>query len=99
MFQPTAPGGIGASALTDSEGKFELKTFPPDLGAVPGTYSVTITKTEMPKQSANTGNADDPAPIFVVSVIPERYGISSKSDLTAEIPEEGTDTIAFDLKK
>src|SRR5579863_8429677 len=46
VFQPTAPDGIGASALTDGEGKFELQTFPPDFGAVPGKYVVCITKTE-----------------------------------------------------
>lgn len=100
VFQPTAPDGIGASALTDEKGNFVLRTFPPELGAVPGTYSVSIMKTEMPKQQAvGAGNADDPAPIHVVSVIPAKYSVPTESDLRAEIPEGGSDTLDFDLKK
>ncbi|MDB5338285.1 MAG: hypothetical protein JWN70_3904 [Planctomycetaceae bacterium] len=100
VFQPTAPDGIGASALTDGEGKFELRTFPPELGAVPGKYAVSIMKTEMPKRpSSSAGNVDDPEPIHVVSVIPQKYAIPTQSDLSAEIPESGTDTLDFELKK
>lgn len=99
VFQPAAPGGIGASALTDAQGKFELKTFPPDLGAVPGKYAVTVMKTEMPKRPAGSANVDDPDPVHVVSAIPEKYSNPALSDLTAEIPEAGTDKLAFDLQK
>ena len=97
VFQPTAPGGIGASALTDAEGRFELQTFPPEPGAVPGTYAVAVMKTEMPAAAA-TGSAGDPDPIHVVSVIPEKYAIPANSGLTAEVPDGGTDTLDFDLK-
>ena len=100
VFQPQDPHGVGASALTDSEGKFELQTFPPDFGAVPGLYSVTIMKTEIPQQkSLSPGNADDPGPVFAVSVIPERYSRTSNSGLKAEIPESGADSLDFDLEK
>jgi hypothetical protein len=98
VFQPTAPGGIGASALTDEKGKFELRTFPPELGAVPGTYSVSVMKTEMPKQSGSVERDDDPSPIHVISVIPDRYGTPTDSGLMANIPEQGTDGLAFHLK-
>lgn len=97
VFQPAAPDGIGASALTDGEGKFELKTFPPEAGVVPGSYAVSVMKTEMPKQQS--GSSDDPDPVHVISVIPEKYASPTESNLTAEIPVEGTDTLEFDLKK
>ncbi len=96
VFQPTAPGGIGASAVTDVQGKFELRTFPPDVGAVPGRYAVSVMKTAMP--SGGTGGADDPSPIQAISLIPEKYALPTMSDLSANIPEEGTEDLVFHLK-
>ncbi|MGH7202173.1 MAG: carboxypeptidase-like regulatory domain-containing protein, partial [Planctomycetaceae bacterium] len=40
----------GATAQTDAEGKFQLRTYEPGDGAVPGNYKVTIRKVEMPAQ-------------------------------------------------
>jgi hypothetical protein len=96
IFQPTAPGGIGASALTDDKGGFKLQTFPPKLGAVPGTYSVSIMKTEMPP--AGTAPADEGGPVLVVSAIPEKYAVPTESGLVAVIPESGTEDLVFHLK-
>lgn len=96
VFQPTAPGGIGASAVTDAQGKFELKTFPPEAGAVPGAYSVTVLKTAMP--SGGGGNNDESQPVLVVSVIPSKYSIPTESGLNAHIPEDGTEDLVFHLK-
>lgn len=96
VFQPTAPGGIGASGMTDAQGKFELKTFPPESGAVPGAYSVSILKTAMPSGANN--NNDDSQPVLVVSVIPNKYSIPTESGLNAQIPEAGTEDLVFHLK-
>lgn len=96
VFQPTAPGGIGASAVTDAQGHFVLQTFPPALGAVPGRYSVSVMKTEMP--TGGTGDPNDPSPIQAISLIPEKYSVPTMSDLTATIPEEGTEDLVFHLK-
>ena len=35
-----------ATGLTDEEGAFQLQTFAPDDGALPGDYKVTVIKTE-----------------------------------------------------
>ncbi|SFI63448.1 carboxypeptidase-like regulatory domain-containing protein [Planctomicrobium piriforme] len=94
VFQPTAPDGIGASALTDSDGKFELKTFPPESGAVPGSYSVVIMKTDAEDQPS-----EDAAPVMVKSLIPIKYSIAAKSGLVADIPPSGLENISFDLKE
>lgn len=99
VFQPNAPTGMGASAVTDDDGRFELRTFPPDLGAVPGRYTVSIMKTEILEPSDSTENEDDPPPIRAISLIPEKYGIPTESKLSAEIPDEGIDSLVFDLKK
>jgi hypothetical protein len=96
VFQPMAPGGIGASAVTDFQGKFELSTFPPKSGAVPGRYIVSVMKTAMPSEVP--GHADDPSPIHAVSLIPEKYAVPTMSELNANIPEDGTEDLVFHLK-
>lgn len=64
---------------------------------MPGKYVVAITKTDMPGVPVSEENAADPAPIQVISLIPEKYAVPALSDLTAEIPEEGTDNLVFHL--
>ncbi|HEY4259139.1 MAG TPA: hypothetical protein VGM98_03220 [Schlesneria sp.] len=96
VFQPTAPGGIGASAVTDIQGKFELKTFPPAAGIVPGQYAVSVMKTAMPSEVP--GHTDDPSPIQTISLIPEKYAVPTMSELSANIPEDGTEDLVFHLK-
>lgn len=96
VFQPIAPGGIGASAVTDLQGRFELSTFPPKTGAVPGRYTVSVMKTAMPSEVA--GHEDDPSPIQAISLIPEKYAVPTMSELSANIPEDGTEDLVFHLK-
>jgi hypothetical protein len=101
VFQPVAPGGIGASSVTDSQGRFQLSTFPPQLGVVPGEYQVSISKTGPPGGLAGGenpfGENSSDASIMVVSLIPTRYGFPTKSGLTANVPEGGTDALVFHL--
>jgi len=44
-FSPKAPDGKAAVGLTDSSGKFTLKTDGTTEGALPGSYTVTVSKT------------------------------------------------------
>jgi len=99
VFHPDSPDGIGASAVTDEAGKFELKTFPPECGVVPGEYSVTVMKSMMPGPSKTDGSSEDPSPIHVISVIPTDYGLPAKSGLAARVPDIGTDSLLFELRK
>ncbi len=47
----------GATASTDDSGRFELQTFEPKDGAVPGSFKVTVRKFEMePREPGQTPN-------------------------------------------
>jgi hypothetical protein len=104
VLQPSDKRGYSASAMTDREGRFDLKTFPPESGAVPGFYGVVIMKVSQedvyaeseegirPKGSASKGSAPQPT-----SLIPARYSDPSKSELNVEVPSSGTDHLLFNL--
>ena len=98
-FVPTDRNGTAAFALTDSEGKFQLSTFGEHDGAVPGPYTVTITK----KTVETTPNPKDPNGPPVKSVetseIPPRYASSGTSKLTATVAEGDENQFPLDLKK
>ena len=62
IFSPRG-SGHGAVGRTDGSGKFELQTFDPGDGAVPGDYLVTVRKFEIDTQGASdslaAGGSDD----------------------------------------
>jgi hypothetical protein len=101
VFIPTEGstyGSYGAAAVTDDEGRFAAAAFPPDPGAVPGSYTVTISKTEAEVEPE--GRYEDvmyqrapPAK----SAIPSKYANPKESGLTADVPEEGKTDFQFDL--
>ncbi|MGH7128300.1 MAG: hypothetical protein ACREJB_17495 [Planctomycetaceae bacterium] len=85
--------------MTDDAGRFELSTFPPELGAVPGQYRVTITKqVEDPAHRDMADNEHGPS-VSTKSVIPEKYADATQSGLTADVPPEGKDDFSFILAK
>jgi hypothetical protein len=93
-FSPEAKGPA-AFAVSDKRGRYELRTFDPGDGAVPGNYGISVTKevTEGGKEFAN--QAEKEAYIqehgkaaserTTVSVLPEKYSSKQSSGLTAEI--------------
>jgi hypothetical protein len=99
VLSPKQAGGLAASGVSDAEGNFDLQAFPPDPGAVPGDYSVIITKMSTPPQQTNLeggdgSNSGPPA----VSLIPKKYSRPDQSKLSANIPAAGTDSLKFELK-
>jgi len=97
VFSPTA-GTNAASALTDSSGRFSMSAFPPDPGAVPGQYKVSITKTEQAAAQPAGGHDEPPAEgAAPKSLIPEKYGSAETSGLVADIPEGGKTDLKFEL--
>jgi len=101
VLEPQVEGGVAAMGRSDGEGHFYVNAFPPDPGAVPGTYRVSVTKTEAPKQNTYDANSHD-APVEEessepVSLIPPKFGESDTSGLTLEIPAEGSETLKLDL--
>jgi hypothetical protein len=51
VFVPSGNGGQAAFATTDASGKYDLMTFVPKDGAVPGTYKVKASKFDKPPAS------------------------------------------------
>jgi hypothetical protein len=56
-FIPAAEGGRSATGLTRADGSFELTTFKPEDGALPGEYKITVLYVEPDK----SGEAGDPS--------------------------------------
>jgi len=74
---------LTAVGLTDAQGRFVLKTFTPDDGAVAGEHRVRVTKIEV------TGYNQEGNAIGHVNRLPERYaGESGKLEATVE-PKHG----------
>jgi hypothetical protein len=97
----------GATAMTDNEGRFQLQTFDPGDGAVPGKYQVTVRKVEMVagrpmanSEGGNGGEGGDEASVIQSierPLIPEKYFRPTTSGLEAEVSEQGENAFAFDL--
>ncbi len=101
VFVPEENEGTAASAVTDSHGGFSMMAFPPEKGAVPGKYNVTVSKTiEPPTVEFNESSHDAPAPKASKpkSLIPSKYSQAKTSNLIAVVPAEGTETLQIDLK-
>lgn len=95
VFQPNGHK-YAAAATTDAQGKFDLKAFPPESGAVPGAYRVTLMKIsqdDVVYEKKPRGAVAQPK-----SLIPAKYADPTKSGLTVEIPAEGAEELRFELK-
>lgn len=82
-----------AVGLTDSTGRFSLKTFRPGDGAVAGLHTVMIEKT-----SGGLKTSREEATSKVVSHLPSRYARQETSGLTAEVTEQGPNDFTFRLE-
>lgn len=102
LVEAQTPGGPAAMCRSDADGKFSLDAFPPDRGAVPGLYRVSVKKTEPAKQQvfdpANHDAPMDPETTGPTSLIPPEFGEFDTSGLTLEVPAEGSDSLKLDLK-
>lgn len=97
---PKAVGekAVSATATSDSSGNFSLQAFPPENGAAPGDYLVTIQKNAKAETvAAKPGSHDQPAAGPPKSLIPEKYGKAETSGLTLTVPEGGKTDIKFEL--
>lgn len=94
----------GAAGVTDDQGRYDLTTFEPGDGAVPGEYLVAIMKYDAASQGAAVSE-DDPNydPNVTESVaknlLPERYASVGTSGLKVTIIEEKNTEVNFELTK
>lgn len=102
VIAPTTEKGTAASAVSDGTGRFELIAFPPESGAVPGTYGVAVLKTP-PSADVPYSETGHDAPMLKKPAkqamsIPEKYMNAETSGLVLIIPQEGSETLVLDLK-
>lgn len=91
MFMPS--NGRPASALTDAEGRFTLRTFKQNDGATAGENVVCISKM-MPQPGDKTKDA---MLQNMISLLPARYATPTISPLRATITTAGPNEFQFDL--
>ncbi|WP_459554445.1 carboxypeptidase-like regulatory domain-containing protein [Lacunimicrobium album] len=95
VFSPTTHK-FAASAVTDQDGKFDLQAFPPESGAVPGSYTVMVLKASQEDVFQDQGKK--PVMAKPRSLIPAKYSNPAQSGLVAEITEAGNNSMIFELK-
>lgn len=79
--------GPGSSAKTDKEGRYTLRIAPGRSGAVVGKQQVRISTIEY----------DENSRLIQKERVPARYH-ALQSELTYDVPKEGTSEANFDLK-
>ncbi|QEG43180.1 hypothetical protein [Roseimaritima ulvae] len=93
-FHPLSNGTITGGTIRD--GRFDI---PAATGALPGEYEVRIFSTNvdvdpMPPEDLPPGPESERRPLQPER-IPKRYNV--ESELTADIPDQGTTELAFQL--
>lgn len=105
-FKPAAADGRGATGRTDAEGNYSLGTFEGGDGAIPGSYSVTITKIKVEAASVTVSEDDpnydggasaDQEPAEPKNELPAKYADATSSALEATIGEEAVTDLNFEL--
>lgn len=104
-FYPKA-GGRPAIGQIQSDGTYELSTFAPGDGAVPGEHKVAIeakqvsgagaAPTSLQDEIAQTSFGANSKTSSVNWLVPEKYASSESSELTATV-ESGSNKIDFQL--
>jgi hypothetical protein len=96
-----------ASGFTSSDGTFQLTTYKPNDGALPGEYRVLIQKTEAAKDpGAAERSAQERAKVKIEGrsprkprqpILPEAYARFDTTPLRCTVPITGT--VSFNLEK
>jgi len=105
-FSPEA-GGPAAFAVSDRRGRYELRTFDPGDGAVPGKYAISVRKevveggmefdSPAAKEAYIEQHGKAPPERKTVSVLPEKYSSKKTSGLSAEITLASKNRFDLDL--
>jgi hypothetical protein len=87
-----------ATAATGADGKYQLMTAD-TKGAMPGKYSVTVTKTETSGGAPQTMEeaAKSPAAATSTELLPAKYAVPATSPLKVEV-KSGSNTIDLPLE-
>ena len=98
-FQPVDAGGKPGSALTDSEGRFEVRTFDEGDGLTAGSQRVAIQKTQMVDKSGKVVElvTDDGMGLTEENVLPKKYADFKTSGIEVKIQEGENELEPFNL--
>jgi hypothetical protein len=100
VFEPqgTMPAATGK---TDAGGRFQLTTFEPSDGAVPGEYKVAIQKVQVIPGKTSGAIPDDYVgpPPDEKWLLPAKYGSTATSGFTATVQTGATNDFKFDLSE
>jgi len=100
-FSPTEPGGFGSIGTTDAKGRFSLMSQWGAAGAVPGSYQVAVSKTQVETSDDGLEEArieeEDAPPAEITEHLPEKYKSAKSSGLTADVQADGENSFTFDL--
>jgi hypothetical protein len=92
-FQPIG-GGMASTGITDASGRYTLTfLYSEDEGAIVTTHRVIIRTHRRANTEDTSSDRADPS---ARDPIPRRY--NDATDLTMEVPADGTDSADFDLK-
>lgn len=94
--------GRACSGLTDESGRFEMTTLQPGDGAMPGKYTVLISKTEVvgvlsDEEALAAMQAGKERTVSHKDLLPVKYKSAASSDLSAEVAAGGNNEFEFDL--
>ncbi len=95
-FSPVGDSGAAAHGKTDADGEVKLTTYEHGDGAVPGSYKVLVSKLLVSEEEEDP-NSEDATPYE--SLLPDRYGNITYTDLTAEVTEDGKNAFTLNLTK
>lgn len=101
----------GASGTTDENGKFEVMTFEPGDGAMPGEYQVRVSAYELVAEPTEAAASEEPLTLEdeeamydgqedvepSQNLLPKKYENAATSGLTHTVPEAASELI-LDLK-
>ena len=93
IFEPSE--GRSATGITDAKGEFTLTTHEEGDGAVEGTHKVAISKAAyVPKDTSleELAKAEKSK-----SPVPEKFGSTERSELTAKVTADGKNHFEFKL--
>jgi len=94
-------GKYGCASLTDESGRFNLTTFNPDPGAVPGKYEVSVQTTVQQQQVAEPPEdvviPPGQKPPVPTPELPSKFASYETAQLTLEIPAGGSSDLKIEL--
>ena len=111
-FLSTASNGKSASGQTDEAGNYQLTSYSPNDGAIPGDYIVTVTVIDMSGSNLDVAGSDDLGDNYTAMMdsaassrpktqpggLPEKYSDASQTDLKQTVASEEPVVIDLNLE-